>query len=515
MKTKLILVLALAVTLFCGRHASAQAWDTVRIQTGATATTNGQPARVNGRAIAAFQITGITTATITFEGTVNGTDYVALPAENVASGTVATTATANGIYRARVAGLLYVRARVSAYTSGTIVVDCVLTGAGDVNGVSSGGGAVTIADGADSALGATTDAAATAGSTGTVSAKMRLQTSQLDSIKTAVETIDNAVSGSGVNVSQMNGVAVTMGNGVSGTGVQRVTLASDSTGQVAVSSIAAGNNNIGDVDVATIAAGDNNIGNVDVVTVPADPFGANADAAATAGSTGSMQAKLRLITSQLDAVQTAVQLIDNTVSGTGVNVSQMNGVNVTMGNGVSGTGVQRVTIASDSTGVVGLSAGENHVGQVGTPGIAVTSRPTISTSAYTAGDNIGGKITLSSAVRVSAGKVRLDSITIVDQDNEKAALEIFLFDRDPTAATLTDNAALAFSTNDIHVIGRISVTAGDYVTLDSKAFATLSNLGIFLQANAGTSLYAAVAVTGTPTYTGTDDLQFVFGFTQY
>jgi hypothetical protein len=34
-----------------------------------------------------------------------------------------------------------------------------------------------------------------------------------------------------VNVAQMNGVAVTMGNGASGTGVQRVTLASDSTGQ--------------------------------------------------------------------------------------------------------------------------------------------------------------------------------------------------------------------------------------------------------------------------------------------
>lgn len=35
------------------------------------------------------------------------------------------------------------------------------------------------------------------------------------------------------NIAQMNGVTVTMGNGASGTGVQRVTIASDSTGQVA------------------------------------------------------------------------------------------------------------------------------------------------------------------------------------------------------------------------------------------------------------------------------------------
>lgn len=40
-----------------------------------------------------------------------------------------------------------------------------------------------------------------------------------------------------INVAQINGVAVTMGNGASGTGVQRVTIASDSTGQVAVASL--------------------------------------------------------------------------------------------------------------------------------------------------------------------------------------------------------------------------------------------------------------------------------------
>jgi hypothetical protein len=64
---------------------------------------------------------------------------------------------------------------------------------------------------------------------------------------------------------------------------------------------------------------------VDVVTVPADPFGANADAAATAGSTGSIQAKLRLMTSQLDAIKTAVETIDNTVSGSELQVDIVSG----------------------------------------------------------------------------------------------------------------------------------------------------------------------------------------------
>lgn len=117
-----------------------------------------------------------------------------------------------------------------------------------------------------------------------------------------------------VNMAQINGVTPLMGAGTTGTGSPRVTEATDSQ----------------------LSAG----------------VGATGDAAATVGSTGSLTAKLRLITSQLDAIQTAVQTIDNMISGVGVNISQINGVAPSMGNGVSGTGVPRVTIASDSTGTV-------------------------------------------------------------------------------------------------------------------------------------------------------------------
>lgn len=63
---------------------------------------------------------------------------------------------------------------------------------------------------------------------------------------------------------------------------------------------------------------------------------------------------LATIAGDTTAIKTAVQIIDNAISGSGVNVSQINGVAPSMGNGASGTGVQRVTIASDSTGVIGL-----------------------------------------------------------------------------------------------------------------------------------------------------------------
>lgn len=110
-------------------------------------------------------------------------------------------------------------------------------------------------------------------------------------------TIGSLAANQSVNTAQINGVAVTMGNGISGTGVQRVTLASDSTGQV------------------TLAAGSATIGAL-----------------------------------------TANQSVNN---------AQIGGVSISAGNGVSGTGVQRVTIASDSTGQVALAAGSATVGNVG------------------------------------------------------------------------------------------------------------------------------------------------------
>lgn len=65
------------------------------------------------------------------------------------------------------------------------------------------------------------------------------------------------------NVAQINGVAPSMGNGVSGTGVQRVTLASDSTGNIATigTSVTPGTaaGNLGKAEDAVHASGDSGV----------------------------------------------------------------------------------------------------------------------------------------------------------------------------------------------------------------------------------------------------------------
>jgi len=127
-----------------------------------------------------------------------------------------------------------------------------------------GGGAVTIADGADVAEGSTVDAASTAGGAGSVSAKLRLVTTQLGTLATALSTINttlgspfqaggsignttlavtqgtspwvvsgtvtaNFAANQSVNVAQVNGVTTQTGAGAVGAGSIRTAVGQDTT----------------------------------------------------------------------------------------------------------------------------------------------------------------------------------------------------------------------------------------------------------------------------------------------
>lgn len=88
-------------------------------QTAATATGNGTAAAVSGYGAITFQVTGTFTATVTFEATVDGSTWVALPVYDTSLARQ-TTATAPGTFQANISGYSSVRARVT-WTSGTSV----------------------------------------------------------------------------------------------------------------------------------------------------------------------------------------------------------------------------------------------------------------------------------------------------------------------------------------------------------------------------------------------------------
>lgn len=167
-----------------------------------------------------------------------------------------------------------------------------------------------------------------------------------------------------------------------------------------------------------------------------------------------------------------------------------------------------LTDASATTQPVSISAGVGGKMAVIKDTTAVTA-----SSAYSDGNAVGGKRTLANALG-AAGTGVLESIMLLDRANQKPALEIYIFDADPTNATLTDKTAFVFSTDDLKVLARISVATGDWVTHNSKATACIKGIGAALK-SAGTSLYAAVVLNGsTPTFAATTDFQIIVGILQ-
>lgn len=116
-------------------------------------------------------------------------------------------------------------------------------------------------------------------------------------LRVSTGTVTVTATNLSTNVAQINGVTPLMGNGTTGTGSHRVTLASDGT------------------------------------------------AISTAG----------YMSVKIDQTTPGTTNLVALAANQSVNVAQMNGVTTTMGNGVAGTGVQRVAIASDNTAVSGLA----------------------------------------------------------------------------------------------------------------------------------------------------------------
>lgn len=145
----------------------------------------------------------------------------------------------------------------------------------------------------------------------------------------------------------------------------------------------------------------------------------------------------------------------------------------------------------------------------------IKAQPVISTSIYAALDCVGTVLTLSNAMAMDGGAGVLHSLVVIDDDNEKAELDILLFDDLPTG-TMTDNGAWTPASGDpAKLLGRVNILATDYLTVvtGSLAIATFRNIGLPVRSVAGSPhVYALVLAAGTPTYAATTDLRFVFGF---
>ena len=132
---------------------------------------------------------------------------------------------------------------------------------------------------------------------------------------------------------------------------------------------------------------------------------------------------------------------------------------------------------------------------------------TISTDQYTADDSIGGLLTFDISA-LSQGSL-LNKIIVNDDDNVKAAFELWLFNAAPTAIDDNDACALDGDDRDL-VITIIPIATTDYRTLNSGAIAVIKQINDIVPL--GTALYGYLLPTGTPTFTHTTALRVALDF---
>lgn len=143
----------------------------------------------------------------------------------------------------------------------------------------------------------------------------------------------------------------------------------------------------------------------------------------------------------------------------------------------------------------------------------ITVTPTIETSQYVTGDLVGEKLTFSGAFLGQNGPSTgvVQSIVLKDADKKSAALDIVLFDSDPSGTTFTDNAAFDVADADLtKIVGVVSLTT--YFAFNDNSVSYSGDLNMpFEIAAGGSALYGAIVSRATVTYTAGTDLAVTIG----
>lgn len=261
-------------------------------------------------------------------------------------------------------------------------------------------------------------------------------------------------------------------------------------------------------------------------------------------------------TAQLDIGTGTAESLVNATNPLPSNVAQINGVTTTMGNGIAGTGVQRVTIASDSTANIAtigssivpgtaathLGKAEDAVAASGDTGVmalgvrtdtpatttnvtgdyhpllidangALWTHPiqasfrievdsaglTTATTAYVSGDHAGTVNTFANAARVTGWGGVITGAALLDKSLEVSTIpvELWLFQATMASAG-ADNAPLTFSDADmVNFVGIITFDSGSWKSTALNAINSQQNLSLGYTC-AAASLFGYYVLRGVP-----------------
>lgn len=125
----------------------------------------------------------------------------------------------------------------------------------------------------------------------------------------------------------------------------------------------------------------------------------------------------------------------------------------------------------------------------------------LDTSIYASGDVLADTqvVTDYTSLFGASGAAVLTSLTVIDEDDQKAAFDVYFLDANVTMGT--ENAAPSITdANARNILGFVSIATADYKDIGGVSIACIKN--IWLPANAPLGMWVAVVNgSGTPTYT--------------
>lgn len=150
------------------------------------------------------------------------------------------------------------------------------------------------------------------------------------------------------------------------------------------------------------------------------------------------------------------------------------------------------------------------------PGDVISYTPTLDTSAYADGDLLFDFASVADFVRVNGGRAIIQSVTVVDKADQKIAMDLFTSPVTIDAGTF--NSAPTISDSDAATVQNIrapgktySIEVADYKDLGGVSVATVTGIGLMIEADAASrAIFLAGVIRGAPTY-GASDLVFRFG----
>lgn len=173
-------------------------------------------------------------------------------------------------------------------------------------------------------------------------------------------------------------------------------------------------------------------------------------------------------------------------------------------------GNPELVTGTPNPGAKGIVVYSSQLGAVSEGGLTqISASPSsfaqaVTTSgAYSAGNVVGGIISLVDVNLTSGGRVVLRTIQVNDKNGNADALDIYFFKATPSGGTYTDKSALAWGTGDsANKIGQLAVKSGDWLTDNSQSSVNYSGLTMKMTPSAATLFMLIVCPTGsTPTFT--------------